>query len=133
MAIVKIEQIYLYTDQAPKPRPTTPPPEGGEVVEAEAPVPDDSDSAKAIAWFAEQGITDYVNLNYSDPSVSAKCFEPLNSWTFIGKTEDIAAFPFVYYTEVHDDLPANSMPVVLLYGLDAIKNSNLSDLYQLGK
>jgi hypothetical protein len=133
MAITKIEQIYLYTDLPPNPPLAAPPSEGGDVVEAEAAVTNDSDSAKAIAWFAEQGITDYVNLNYSDPSVSANCFEPLNSWTFIGKTEDIAAFPFVYYTEVHDDLPANSMPMVLLYGLDAIRNSNLSDLCQLGK
>ena len=113
MAITKIEQIYLYTDQVP---------------DAE-----NTDSTKAIAWFAEQGITDFVNLNYADASVHQDCFTPLNTWSFIGKTEDIAAFPFVYYTEVHDDLPANSMPMVLLYGLDAIKNSNLSDLCQLGK
>lgn len=120
MAIVKIEQIYLYTDQ---------------VFDTETKTfgPADSDSAKALAWFAEQGITDFVNLNYSDPSVHADCFAPLNSWPFIGKTEDISAFPFVYYTEVHDDLPANSMPMVLLCGLDAIQNSNLSDLCQLGK
>jgi hypothetical protein len=120
MAITKIEQIYLYTDQ---------------VFDSEARTfgPADGDSAKALAWFAEQGITDFTNLNYGDASVHADCFAPLNSWYFIGKTEDIAAFPFVYYTEVHDDLPANSMPMVLLYGLDAIKNSNLSDLCQLGK
>lgn len=120
MAITKIEQIYLYTDQ---------------VFDAETklPVDADSDSAKAIAWFAENGITDYVNLNYGDTSTHQDCFTPLNTWAFIGKTEDIAAFPFVYYTEVHDDLPANSMPMVLLYGLDAIQSSNLSDLCQLGK
>jgi len=117
MAITKIEQIYLYTDQDYN-------------VESRS---EDTDSAKAIAWFAEQGIADFVNLNYGDASVHQDCFDPLNSWAFIGKTEDIAAFPFVYYTEVHDDLPANSMPMVLLYGLDAIKNSNLSDLCQLGK
>jgi len=120
MAIVKIEQIYLYTDQAFD-------------TETRLPVAPDSDSAKAIAWFAEQGITDFVHLNYPDASAHHESFAPLNSWGFIGKTEDIAAFPFVYYTEVHDDLPANSMPLVLLYGLEAIQNSNLSDLCQLGK
>jgi hypothetical protein len=133
MAIIKIEQIHLYTDQAPKPQPAASSPEGSDAVEAEAPVPDDSDSAKAIAWFAEQGITDFTHLNYGNPEGHEDCFAPLNTWPFLGKTEDIAAFPFVYYTEVHDDLPANNMPVVLLYGLDAIQNSNLSDLCQLGK
>lgn len=120
MAIVKIEQIYLYTDQVFD-------------TETRLPVVPDSDSAKAIAWFAEQGITDFVNLNYGDPAAHEDCFAPLNTWSFHGKTEEITAFPFVYYTEVHDDLPANNMPMVLLYGLDAIQNSNLSDLYQLGK
>lgn len=120
MAIVKIEQIHLYTGQVFD-------------VETKLPVVADSDSAKAIAWFAEQGITDFTHLNYGDPTVHADCFAPLNTWSFLGKTEDIAAFPFVYYTEVHDDLPANNMPMVLLYGLDAIQNSNLSDLCQLGK
>jgi hypothetical protein len=120
MAIIKIEQIYLYTDQVYD-------------KETGALGPADSDSTKAIAWFAEQGITDYVNLNYSNSESHADCLTPLNSWAFIGKTEDITAFPFAYYTEVHDDLPVNNMPTVLLYGLDAIQNSNLSDLYQLGK
>jgi hypothetical protein len=120
MAITKIEQIYLYTDQVFD-------------VETGTFGPEDSDSTKAIAWFAEQGITDYVNLNYPDTSAHPDCFTPLNSWAFIGKPDDIAAFPFAYYTEVHDDLPANSMPMVFLYGFDEIKNSNLSDLYQLGK
>lgn len=133
MAIVKIEQIYLYTDQV---FPTATVPAASDytgVEDIEAPAPADSDSAKAIAWFAEQGITDFVNLNYADPASHPDCLAALNTWPFLGKTEDIAAFPFVYYTEVHDDLPANNMPMVLLYGLDAIQNSNLSDLCQLGK
>jgi hypothetical protein len=133
MAITKIEQIYLYTDQVFEGVTVPTPPDKIDMADIDVPAPADNDSAKAIAWLAEHGITDYVNLNYGDPSTHADCFTPLNTWPFIGKTEDIAAFPFVYYTEVHDDLPANSMPMVLLYGLDAIKNSNLSDLYQLGK
>jgi len=120
MAITKIEQIYLYTDQVYDP-------------ETRTLVSTDTDSARAIAWFAAQGITDYINLNYGDATTHQDCFNPLNTWAFIGKEQDIAAFPFVYYTEVHDDLPANSMPMVLLYGLAAIENSNLSELYQLGR
>jgi hypothetical protein len=135
MAIVKIEQIHLYTDQVFIAQPESQPPEAVEPITVNASVVADidSDSAKAIAWFAEQGITDFTHLNYGDPAAHADCFAPLNTWPFLGKTEDIAAFPFVYYTEVHDDLPANNMPMVLLYGLDAIQNSNLSDLCQLGK
>lgn len=133
MAIVRIEQIYLYTDQVFNSERVDPAPGSGDPVTASPPVVAESDSAKAIAWFAEQGITDYVNLNYGDPASHADCFAPLNSWEFIGKKQDIASFPFVYYTEVHDDRPVNAMPMVLLYGLDEIKNSNLSALYQLGK
>ena len=143
MAIVKIEQIYLYTDQAVTPpwpldengNPVPPrDAEGNIAIDPPSTIiSDDSDSAKAVAWFAEQGITDFTHLNYGNPEGHEDCFAPLNTWPFLGKTEDIAAFPFVYYTEVHDDLPANNMPMVLLYGLDAIQNSNLSDLCQLGK
>ena len=133
MAIIKIEQIHLYTDQV-FPTVTVPAaPDHIDVADIKVAPPADTDSAKALAWFAEQGITDFVNLNYGDPAAHADCFAPLNTWSFHGKTEEITAFPFVYYTEVHDDLPANNMPIVLLYGLDAIQNSNLSDLCQLGK
>jgi hypothetical protein len=34
---------------------------------------------------------------------------------------------------VHDDRPSRSMPIVLLFGLEEITNSNLPELYKLDK
>ena len=119
MSIVRIEQIYLNTDQT---------------YDEEGLTDLTTDSAKAIQWLAENGITDYVNLNYADPSVHADCFAPLNTWYFENcGNHTFTAFPFLYYTEVHDDRPVNQMPIILHYGLDEIKNSNLIELYQLGR
>jgi len=93
-----------------------------------------TDSAKAIQWLADNGITDYTNLNYADPTVHQDCFTPLNSWNFANReNHTFTAFPFLYYIEVHDDKPANQMPMILHYGLDEIENSNLAELYQLGR
>ena len=125
MAITKIEQIYLYTDQQFIINTA----EDGTVTYT---TDQTTDSAKAIAWFAANGITNYVNLNYPDPTVHQDCFNPLNTWVFSNTTQTFADFPFAYYTEVHDDLPVNQMPMVLLYGLSAIENSTLAELYKLG-
>lgn len=131
MAITKIEQIYLHTDMTFESVPVQRE-DGSMAVELQCTNPD-SDSAKALTWFKENGITDFANLNYGDPATHADCLGPLNTWNFVGKSQEIQQFPFVYYTEVHDDLPVSHMPVVLLYGLDEIVNSNLVELYQLGK
>ena len=108
MSIIKIEKIYLYTDQT-------------------------DDSANALSWFAENEITDFVNLNYPDPTTHQNCFNPLNTWTFADGLHTFTAFPFVHYTEVHDDLPEYNMPVVLLKDLSSITSSNLAELYKLGR
>jgi hypothetical protein len=119
MSIIRIEQIYLYTDQT---------------YNEQGLVDPNTDSAKAIQWLADNDITDYVNLNYGDPAFHPDCFAPLNSWYFENcGNHTFTGFPFLYYTEVHDDKPVNQMPMILLYGLDEIKNSTLSELYQLGK
>lgn len=131
MAIVRIEQIYLYTDQ--RFEPIIERAVDGSIVSVSHSTDPDTDSAKAIQWLADNGITDYINLNYGDPEVHQACFDPLNTWQFVNKTANISSFPFMYYTEVHDDLPANQMPLVLLYGLEEIQNSNLAELYSLGK
>lgn len=119
MSIIRIEQIYLNTD----------------ITYDEKGVPDlSTDSGQAIKWLADNGVTDYVNLNYGDPAVHQDCFTPLNTWYFENcGHHTFTEFPFLYYTEVHDDRPVNQMPMILLYGLDEIKNSTLAELYQLGK
>lgn len=131
MSIIRIEQIYLYTDQVFEIK--TALDEAGNTIYEQPVVDDTTDSAKAIQWLKDNNITDYVNLNYQDATTHDDCFRPLNTWLFENKTQEISAFPFLYYTEVHDDLPVNHMPIVLLYGLDEIVNSNLVELYQLGK
>jgi hypothetical protein len=119
MSLIRIEQIYLYTDQAYDEDGLTDP---------------NTDSAKAIQWLQDNSIIDYTHLNYADPQYHPDCFAPLNTWYFSNRpNHTLTAFPFLYYTEVHDNLPVNQMPMVLLDGLDEIKNSNLAELYQLGK
>ena len=132
MSIVRIEQIYLNTDQTFTQETFTDPDTDKEATRW---VTDpNTDSAKAIQWLADNGITDYVNLNYANSAVHQDCFTPLNTWYFSNhENHTFTAFPFLYYIEVHDDKPANQMPMILHYGLDEIENSNLAELYQLGK
>ena len=132
MSIVRIEQIYLNTDQTFTQETFTDPDTGKEGFRW---VTDpNTDSAKAIQWLADNGITDYTNLNYADPTVHQDCFTPLNYWNFANReNHTFKAFQILYYIEVHDDKPANQMPMILHYGLDEIENSNLAELYQLGR
>ena len=126
MAIIKIEQIYLYTNQ----QFTLTIADDGTGIET---TDQTTDSAKALALFAANGITNFVSLNYPDTAGHQDCFSPLNTWVFSNTTDTISSFPFAYYTEVHDDLPVNQMPMVLLNGLQAIENSNIAELYKLGQ
>jgi hypothetical protein len=113
MAISKIDAIYLYTDMTW---------EEGEK----------TDSTQARAYLDAEGV-EYILLNYADPAQHEDATSPLRTWGFIDGYHDIKAFPFVIYTEVHDDMSMTKWPKVLLYGLDAIIESNISDLYKLGR
>jgi hypothetical protein len=113
MAITKIDDIYLYTDLSWDP---------SEV----------SESVDAKAFLDACGLT-YIHLNYADPEQHPFVFDPLSSWSFSDGSHKIETFPFVIYTEIHDDLSPAKYPKVLLYGLDEIENSNLTELYQLGR
>ena len=103
--ITKIENIYLYTGLTNT---------GG------------SDSAKAKKWMDSSNIP-HTNLWYGDPGQHESVFKALNTWTF-GTKVNIKDFPFVIYDEVHED---KSKVVQCLYGLDAIKNSNIKELIEL--
>lgn len=115
MAITKIDSIYLYTD----------------LTWAEGEV---SDSTKAQKYLDDNGIQ-YIHLNYADPTQHEAALAPLRTWLFSDGLlhEEIKAFPLVIYTECHDDMESAMYPKVLLYGLDAIKDSNITDLYELGR
>lgn len=114
MAITKIDSIYLYTD----------------LTWAEDEV---SDSVEARKYLDDNGV-EYIHLNYADPTQHEAALSPLRTWLFTdGLHEEINEFPLVIYSEVHDDIPSALYPKVLLYGLDAIKDSNITDLYQLGR
>jgi hypothetical protein len=51
----------------------------------------------------------------------------------VGMPDSLDEFPFVVYTEVHDDIDTEFQPKVIIYGLDAIKQSNIATLYKLGR
>jgi hypothetical protein len=88
-----------------------------------------ADCAAAKAWLIANGIT-FADMWYGDPAQHEDCMSPLRGW-FPGET--ITAFPFVIYTEVHDDLPPSQFPRFLIYGRAAIEASNLADLFLLGR
>jgi hypothetical protein len=114
MAITKIDSIYLYTN----------------LTWAEDEV---SDSVEAKKYLEDNGVQ-FIHLNYADPVQHEAALAPLRTWLFAdGQHEEITEFPLVIYSEVHDDLETAFYPKVLLYGLDAIKDSTLTDLYQLGR
>lgn len=102
MAIVKIEEVYLYDTQC-----------GDNAVE----------NLEAAAFMDHSGI-EYTRLWYNDPSQHEAVLSSVNSWVtspMSGSMPPITGFPFLVYTEVHDDRPARSSPVKYLQGLDAIK------------
>lgn len=116
MSMTKIDAIYLYTDFQW---------DSNEVTE----------STEAKKFLDDNGIQ-YTLLNYAIKEDHENCLAPLRSWAFSnieGGTHSFEKFPFVIYTEVHDDLPIDQMPRVLLFGIDAIKESNIVELYQLGR
>lgn len=113
MAITKIDAIYLHTD----------------MTWAEG---EDTDSTKARNYLDAEGV-EYILLNYADPAQHEDATSPLRTWEFVDGYHDVRAFPFVIYTEVHDDRSMVNWPKVMIYGLNDIIQSNISDLYKLGR
>jgi hypothetical protein len=107
MAVVKIEEVYLYTSEASE--------NAAENIQAKA--------------FMDHGTIPFVNLFYNDQTQLEEVLSAVNTWW---ERPDVALpplteFPFITYTEVHDDIPARHSPVKYLAGIDAIKT--FPDLY----
>ena len=93
-----------------------------------------SQCASVLDWLNDNGVK-YTVLNYpGDTAYNPGPLENLSTWEFAnGRRIDFQAYPFIIYTEMHDDLPINDWPKVCLYGRDEIFNSNIIELYQLGR
>ena len=105
MAVIKTEEIFLYVSEA---------------------VSNPAENIQAIT-FMEQGNIPFVKLMYNDPTAHEQNFAALNSW-WKDRLPPVDSFPFLVYTEVHDDIPARMSPVKYLKGLDAIKT--IVDIYK---
>lgn len=102
----KIRKIYLYA---------------GKTEQGEA------HSALAKEWLDNNAVP-YQYLWYGDPAQHSEVFSALATWRF-GFPVEITDFPFVIYNEIHDN---GDIITQCLYGLDAIVNSNLKELVELG-
>lgn len=80
---------------------------------------------QAKQWLDSNGV-EYTHLHYGDASQHAQVFEALNSWFGTSFSE----FPIVVYDELYDDQPSQR---AFLYGITALTQSNLAELYQLGR
>lgn len=112
MALVKIEEIYLYVSEV---------------------VPNAAENIQATAFMDHSGIP-FVRMMYNDASQHPEALAALNSWWTNHPTHPmppVESFPFVTYVEVHDDIPARLSPVKYLAGIEEIKK--IVDLYNASK
>lgn len=84
----------------------------------------DSDSEAAKKWLDDNEI-EYTYLRYADESQHPYVFHALNSWF----NTELNSFPIVVFDEIHDDRPSYKSYIA---GLEAIEQSTLAELYQLG-
>jgi hypothetical protein len=113
MSLSKIDQVYLYT-----------------YITHQENEESDSVSAKK---FLDDNAVQYEWLNYANEEQHPSVFNALNTWIFSDGMHKFEEFPFIHYREVHDDLPEGKWPLVSLIGLQAIKDSNIVELFNLGK
>lgn len=102
MAVVKIEEVTLYVA---------------------TPVSNVTENLEAVGFMDHSGIP-YVKLQYNDASQLPDVLTGVNTWW---TRPDVAlppleGFPFLVFTEVHDNIPARYSPVKYVAGLDAIKS-----------
>lgn len=104
MAIMKLEEIYLYTS---------------DVVENAA------ENIQAKAFMDHSGIT-YTNLTYNNLEHTNEVINTVNTWWTnnnpLTQRDPLTKYPFLVYTEVHDNIPARWSPIKALEGLENIKN-----------
>jgi hypothetical protein len=101
MAIVKLEEIYLYYSDA-----------RGSVEE----------NIGAVAFLERNDFT-FSIMFYNNDSDFENLFTALNSWWSRPDINlpPIDSFPFITYVEVRDDIPARLSPVKYVFGLEEIK------------
>jgi hypothetical protein len=101
MAVQKIEEVYLYTTSVAY---------------------DQAEMIQVKAFMDNTGI-DYVHLNYSDAEQLEQVFGSLNTWWTRPDINlpPLTKFPFLLYTEVHDNIPARGSPVKYKEGFEDIQ------------
>jgi len=104
MSIIKIEEIYLYTS---------------DIAENAA------ENIQAKAFMDHSGVT-YKTLMYNNLENSNEVIGAVNTWWTTGnpatQRDPITKYPFLVYTEVHDDIPARFSPVKALEGIENIES-----------
>lgn len=111
MAILKIEEVYLYVTEA-------------------------TDNAavniQAAAFMDHSGIP-FTRMFYNDATNIQQVLDSVNTWWTRPDINlpPVTKFPFLTYVEVHDDIPARHSPVKYLEGIDAIKT--FPDIYNAVK
>lgn len=101
MAITKIEEVYLYTAEGAY---------------------DQAEMIRAKAFMDQSGIP-YIQLNYDNVEQQQDVLNSVNTWW---ARPDIALppvtkYPFLTYTEVHDDILARYSPVKYKEGIENIE------------
>lgn len=103
MAIMKLEEIYLYTS---------------DVAENLA------ENIRAKAFMDHSGII-YTNLSYNSLEHTNEVINTVNTWWTTNnpatQRDPLTKYPFLVYTEVHDDIPARWSPVKALEGAENIE------------
>lgn len=101
MALVKIEEVYLYTKDG---------------------FQDVPEMLKAKAFMDKTGIP-YTHLNYNDQGGAEETLRSVNTWWSRPDINlpPVEKYPFITYTEVHDDIPARYSPVKYKQGLENIE------------
>lgn len=107
MAVVKIEEVYLYVSEV-----------AGNAAE----------NIQAVAFMERCGVP-YVRLMYNDLSQHTQVFQALNGWWKDSGLPEVSTFPLVTYVEVHNDIPARYSPVKYLLGFNEIQK--IVDIYNL--
>lgn len=85
----------------------------------------DPDSDAAKEWLNANGVP-FTLLHYGDAEQHPLVFDALNGWF----NTNFDSFPIVVYDEIHDDKPSERS---YIYGLEALQQSTLAELHQLGQ
>lgn len=108
MALVKIEEVYLYTCDTDNP----------------------VDTYLLLAWL-HQNKVEFTHLNYGDPSQHKLVFDAINTWWRDGEAP-LSTFPFLVYTVIDSDIPVLQSKRTYTAGIDNIKE-NFLDIYKVGR